>query len=179
MLTKTLAMQKKYQMKTTIMAKGIIDIIGLDDLEEGNYISIITQRKVTRHAFTEWAIKKHGKIDELYISTYRMGENAARLISEYIKTGKIGLASCVISVNYKTLHGQNAAAIENIFKSTDNFYMTALNNHSKITAIRCGEDKYVITGSGNYSENAKIEEYQMVKCSSLYEFHRGWIHGAT
>lgn len=179
MLTKTEAAKKKYSMKTAIFAKNIIDVIGTIPPKEDEYISIVTQRKVNRHAFTEWAIKTHGKIDEMYITTYRMGENAARLISDYIKSGKIGRVSCIISDNYKTLHGQNAAVIENIVSETPKFNVYPKNNHSKITAIRCGDHKYVITGSGNYSENAKIEEYQLVKSSALYDFHTGWINGET
>lgn len=47
-------------------------------------------------------------------------------------------------------------------------------NHSKICLFRprSGEGRFVVTGSGNYSFNAEIEQYEVWNDAGLYKWLR-------
>ena len=48
-------------------------------------------------------------------------------------------------------------------------------NHSKVCLIRSQEDYYVFEGSGNMSDNARIEQYLYENNRQAYAFHKGWM----
>ena len=48
-------------------------------------------------------------------------------------------------------------------------------NHTKIMCFNVRENYYVIEGSGNLSDNARIEQYLFEKSKTAYEFHREWV----
>jgi len=168
----------KYEFLQKCKISNIEDLIG-NEIKPKTLYTIVTQKKITRHAFTEWIIKNYGVIDEMYISTYRMGIKAAKLISKQIKDGNIKKVHMVLSQNYNMLLGQKASEIENIIKQTKHMSFSTAYNHSKITIIKTCKNFITISGSGNYSENDHIEDYTIVNDKDLYDFHKRWINGTS
>jgi len=152
--------------------KNIKDLCSLPLKNE--VVHIVTQKNITRHTFTEWVLSENGVIDEIIISTYRFSIKNAKILKKYIIDKNVKEAFILIAQNYKMLLGQGADELESIFKSCGIKYKTAY-NHSKVTLMNAGANYYVLTGSGNYSENDHIEEYQMCNNKDLYEFHKGWM----
>jgi len=68
-----------------------------------------------------------------------------------------------------------ASILLDLDNENDNFKLIQKNSHAKITLINAGNEYYVISGSGNYSNNPKIEQYTVLKDKELYDFHKGWI----
>jgi len=48
-------------------------------------------------------------------------------------------------------------------------------NHAKVMGIKSGSNYYIIEGSGNLSDNARIEQYLIENCKETYDFHNEWI----
>lgn len=48
-------------------------------------------------------------------------------------------------------------------------------NHAKVLIARCGEDYFVFEGSGNMSDNARIEQYRYENSKAVYDFHKRWM----
>jgi len=60
-------------------------------------------------------------------------------------------------------------------KENDNFKLIKKNSHAKVTLIKAKNEYIVISGSGNYSTNPKIEQYTILKNKELYNFHKEWM----
>ena len=55
-----------------------------------------------------------------------------------------------------------------------------MDNHAKITCIKDGVGNFfVMEGSGNLSDNAKIEQLLFENNRDSFEFHAGWIREAV
>ena len=50
-------------------------------------------------------------------------------------------------------------------------------NHSKITLMQCGENYFVVEGSGNWSENSRNEQYIFLNSQSVFDFRKKCIYG--
>jgi len=44
--------------------------------------------------------------------------------------------------------------------------------HSKVHLIQCGDEKFVIDGSGNFSMNAQVEQYNIFNSEKLFDFDK-------
>ena len=126
-------------------------------------IDLLTLRRVNITIFIT-KVLENGNIDELYLSTYAMGRKAA----EYIKYLNVP-TKIVISDNYvTTCHGDDfIGQLELDCKRT--FV------HAKVTLIKQKNNYYIITGSGNFNTNARIEQYTIRNNKELYNFYREWM----
>jgi len=48
-------------------------------------------------------------------------------------------------------------------------------NHVKVSLLQKGTKYIVMDGSGNYTGNPRLEQFNITNDRGLYEFHRGWI----
>jgi len=147
-----------------------------EDFKPKTLYSIVTQKKIARYVFTEYVIKKYGVIDELLLSTYRIGTKTIKVFKRYLQDGSVKKIHCLVSQNYKMLLKDKASILDEAEK-TPGFSFSLAYNHSKISLIKSGDIYMVVTGSGNYSENDHIEEYQVLIDKGLYNFHKEWILG--
>lgn len=54
--------------------------------------------------------------------------------------------------------------------------LAIVHNHTKIACIRTADSRFfVIEGSGNFSDNVKIEQYTFEQSKQSFDFHRHWI----
>ena len=51
--------------------------------------------------------------------------------------------------------------------------------HTKILCCRIKDKYYVIEGSGNLSDNARIEQYLFERSKKSYNFHKNWIENVS
>ena len=126
-------------------------------------IDLLTLKQINTTIFIT-KILDSGGIDELYLSTYCMSRKAA----EYIKYINVP-TKIVISDNYvTTYHGDDfIGQLELDCKRT---YV-----HAKVTLIKQKNNYYIITGSGNFNTNARIEQYTIRNNKGLYNFYKQWM----
>ena len=136
-----------------------------DDIipKKGECIDFITTRKVNTMIFI-YKIQALGKIKEIYLSTYRIGRRAA----EQIKLLNVPV-KLLLSDNYKTLvRGDDYVGQLGLDYKLQNV-------HAKVTLIKQGINWFVITGSGNFSENARQEQYTIRNDKKIYNFYKSWM----
>lgn len=133
-----------------------------------------TANQFNTMAFIVWLIKHLGRIEELTISTYSIGEIAINTLIKWFDTGKIGdaffyAASYAKRIATKTVDSLMAQCDARGIRVRFGF------NHSKILLAKSGDYHIVITGSGNFSENAANEQYTICNDREVYYFYRSCI----
>ena len=145
-------------------------------IEKGCIYNLVTQRILNPYIMVLSALKG-GPIEHLYIATYAINQKALEIFTNLLDSGDIKEWTLLINENMKYLMKGKEIFLIEAEKSRDNMHLLKKRNHAKVTLIQQGDRRIVISGSGNYSENPKIEQYTICDDAELFEFHRGWICG--
>lgn len=150
--------------------------------KEGEQWRIVTEKQFNAYAFILNTLENY-EIEELYIAVYRINQPTVKSIIKLLEDGKIKHATFVISNFFnQTKKPEKWALMLKQFcvenpKITEHIYT---HNHSKIVALKTKCGKYfVFEGSGNMSNNARIEQYIYEQNKSVFEFHKSWIKELT
>ena len=120
-------------------------------------------------------LEEFGTIDEMYLSTWTISmQNVNRLIDAY-DNGQIKKLTFLINDGLLKTNSTKAiwGAINDLF-SKRNIPYRAVNSHAKIFCVRCGERYLTISGSGNWSENPRIENYFIIGGKESFCFNKKW-----
>jgi hypothetical protein len=143
----------------------------------GEQFRIITEKQFNAFALILRLIE--GKdIDEMYLAIYRINESTVKALIELIDSGKIKKGKFVISnfFNQTKKPEKWAIMLKEYCEKNKDFDHVYIHNHSKILACKSGENHYVFEGSGNMSDNARIEQYLYENNKESYEFHKSWMN---
>lgn len=145
--------------------------------EQGDQYRIITEKQFNAFALILRIIQDK-TIDELYLAIYRINEPTVNAIIELIDAGKIKKGKFVISnfFNQTKKPEKWAIKLKEFCERNMNFDHIYTHNHAKVLACKSGSDFYVFEGSGNMSDNARIEQYVYENSKKSFEFHRDWIN---
>lgn len=142
---------------------------------------IITEKQFNAFALILYVLETE-IIDELYLAIYRINEPTVNSIIDYIQTGKIKKAVFVISnfFNQTKKPEQWAIKLKNFCSQNNNTKHIYIHNHSKVVAIKTESNQhYVFEGSGNMSDNARIEQYIFENNEEVFNFHKQWMSQLT
>lgn len=158
-----------------VKAKALNDLC--DKPNPGEQYRIITEKQFNAYALILSLLEKNSKIDELLIAIYRINEPTVKSIIDFIDSGKIKKASFVISsfFNQTKKPEKWAILLKEFADNRVNVKHCYTHNHAKIILIRVQQDYYVFEGSGNMSDNARIEQYLYENNKQSYLFHKKWI----
>lgn len=146
--------------------------------DPGELFCIWTLNSFNAFTFIPFMIKEHGKIEELIISTYSISSRILDAITKFIEKGKLCQIHITISDSIKFRTPRVQEQLEILSRIYPVFTVQYAWNHSKVTLIRTQEGKFVVEGSGNYSENAQFEQYMFLNSDSIYEFRKSCIKSA-
>jgi len=139
-------------------------------------------RIITEKQFNAFALILHllesEEIEELYLAVYRINEPTVTSIIDFIEVGKIKKATFVISnfFNQTKKPEKWAIMLREFCVNNVNCEHVYTHTHAKVLAIRTESGNYYIfEGSGNMSDNARIEQYIYENNQEVYEFHKGWM----
>jgi hypothetical protein len=126
-----------------------------------------------------WVLQQIEVIEQLHISTYSMTTAMLESLSNLMQTGKVGSVSIFISDSIKFRLPKVSQCLDSMAQvRPDKFKVTYCWNHSKVCLIRTGQLSLVIEGSGNFSENAAMEQYIVINSLQAYEFRLNALLGA-
>lgn len=134
---------------------------------------ILTTNRINMRTFLLWILQhSDGEvIDELIVATYSVTSNTSIMFLSLFDTGRIRKAAFVICGHL--LRVNNRAVIDFVDECRKrNIPVLIRNNHSKILLAQCGLQKISLMGSGNFSENADIEQYLMIDDGRIFDFYR-------
>jgi hypothetical protein len=145
--------------------------------KEGEQYRIITEKQFNAFALLITILKSR-VIDELYIAIYRINEPTVTAIINLIESGVIKKGGFIISsfFNQTKRPEKWAVVLKNYCDQNPNFSHCYTHNHSKIVACKTDKDEYIVfEGSGNMSDNARIEQYIYENNKQCFDFHKEWM----
>lgn len=158
-----------------IVAKNLTDLCG--EPAPGEQWRIITEKSFNAFALIMHVVQTR-MIEELYLAVYRINEPTVATIIEQIKEEKIKKAVFVISsfFNQTKKPERWAMQLKEFADNNPRCKHVYTHNHAKVVAIRTSRDEhFVFEGSGNMSDNARIEQYIYESSKDMFNFHKKWM----
>jgi hypothetical protein len=116
-------------------------------------------------------------LDTLYLSTWIISkENIERILKD-IDSGKLKKVFFVVSKRLKELKKSNYAfLVEEFSKRKSNCFFRIANSHAKTFSVStiCGNN-FTVTGSGNWTENPRIENYVIFNDIEVLNHNKEWM----
>jgi len=139
-------------------------------------------RIITEKQFNAYALILHlletEEIVDMYLAIFRINEPTVASIIDFIEARKIKRATFVISNFFNQTKKPEKWAIKLKRFCDDSPYCEHIytHNHSKVLAVETVSGGFfVFEGSGNMSDNARIEQYVYENNKEVYEFHKDWM----
>jgi len=137
----------------------------------GEIFFIHTEKAFNAFTFIPWLAKRYF-IEELYASTYSISRRVIEAIQQMQQAGQIGEVNLLISDSMIKRNPQTIEVLEGVAKHNANFNIQYYWNHSKVCLIKAGEFHLILEGSGNWSENAQLEQYTLTNHEEVYNFRK-------
>lgn len=137
-------------------------------------LRLITRRSFNAVSFLKF-IAEQEKVLNLICCIYSINHEAAMIIDELIKQGRIENATLLISNLRNKAHREKEQLTKDLFVDNPKIKLIYASSHSKIMSFETEkENYYTIEGSGNLSFNSRIEQYVIDNDKDLFEFTNKW-----
>lgn len=143
--------------------------------EEGQVLFLLSSEDLNAYTLIFWLLSQVGYLDELFISTYNINQDIIRALAGVLDNGQVRQLSLVMSQSIESRMPERIEDLRNIWESRrDRMRVSLCWNHSKIAiaAPSNSSARYMITGSGNFSWNAKLEQYEVWADAALCHWAR-------
>lgn len=164
------AMAHPFILAHTQKIKAVRDLMeSLPDVGEAFLLFSVGQ--FNKFSLILWALGQIERIDKLTISTYSMTNGMLESLSNLMLTGKVGTVNVIISDSIRYRLPKVAQTLDSMHTAMpDKFNLKYCWNHSKVCLINTGKLYLCIEGSGNFSDNAAMEQYIIINSKQAYEF---------
>jgi hypothetical protein len=155
--------------------KNFIDII-MDELSPNVQYIMVTDKSFNAIVVIDYLLKKY-ELVEIYIAVYRMNLLSVNKLKSIIDDGNVKcfiLLSSFFRENKRyerwaeelMMYAENKKDVEISFAV----------NHAKVFIAKTKDNRHIVfEGSGNLSDNARIEQYLIEDNEVTYNFHKQWI----
>lgn len=159
------------------------DTITIENLQDltgqlpapGEIFFLWSLKSFNAFSFIKYVITDRGKLDELVLSTYNITRVIFETLMRLVDNGLIDHLHLTLSDVAKSRFPQIYDLVNGESAKRDHVEVLYMWNHSKVSLMRSGDDYFIAEGSGNFSENARHEQYIFMNNKDIYEFRRGWI----
>lgn len=168
---------KNYRVSNLIRLQKLSQIIDLPQKEE--HIRIVTHNAFNAFSWIDYLCSKFTFFEQVYVTSYNFSESPISILLEKFDQKVFQKLSIVISESIRfrmpKRFQQLKSGIEN--RNNPNLRCAAVWNHTKIILMKPSgtDDHFIIEGSGNFSENAYIEQYSFDNSEQIFNFHKNWI----
>lgn len=138
--------------------------------QKNSVLSIRTQSQMNAFSLFIQFIEKYGKIDFLQLQTYTIDEKTIYTLYDLLNNGKISSLQIIMTETATFRLPKIYKLLKDLFSELPNCNLCFYWVHSKIHLIKCGNEKFVIDGSGNFSMNAQVEQYNVFHSDSMFDF---------
>lgn len=142
----------------------------------GEVVFIWTTAQFNTMSLIIWLIEECGTVQELILSTYSISNLCVQTLLKWMDSGKIGKTYLYISDYVPKMSPKKYDMLLSAMSSRPGRLDIGLGfNHSKITLLSIGPNRFVITGSGNFVENSGNEQYTICNNPEIHEFYKQCI----
>lgn len=150
--------------------------IPLNPPKKGEIAFIWTTAQFNTMSMIIWLIEQLGEINELLVSTYSISNICVNTMLKWLDAGKINSVYLYLSDYVPRMSPKKYNMILSAQSARPEQLKIGLGfNHSKVTLAAIGENRIVITGSGNFAENSGNEQYTICNNAKIYEFYKSCI----
>lgn len=140
--------------------------------EKGEQLRLITTKAFNSIAIIKYIAEKE-KIKSAKLLIFAINQYAAKLLIELKKDGNLKNTVLVISSIRNPGIKDKCIAVELLKK---HFKIIFITSHAKIAILETEQGNYYnIEGSGNFSYNARLEQYVIDNEKGLFDFSKKWI----
>lgn len=159
-----------------VKAKALSDIC--EKPLPGEHYIIITEKQFNAYALILHVLETK-IIEELYLAIYRINQPTVQSIIQLIEESRIKRASFIISNFFNQTKRPEQWAIQlktYCSENPDKTQHAYVHNHAKVLILKTASgDHLIFEGSGNMSDNARIEQYRYENNEMIYNFHKQWM----
>lgn len=173
-IKRNLKQNLKFSLRNNNLEKIIDSVGGLP--ENNEIIEFVSDGTSDTGSFFSLIINKLGVIDEMYLSTWTISrENVLRILNN-IDNGNVKHFEFLINNGLLKTNSTKSiwGLINDEFKKR-NIKFKAVNSHAKIFTCKIGDRYLTISGSGNWSENPRIENYFIIGGEESFLFNKQWM----
>ena len=145
----------------------------IDIPTKNSEIRIVTQRVFNAFDIMKAILKEEDCI-ELYMCVYRIAKKTTKELIMLYEDKKINNINIATSIAIPKITPEIYRELLN-FEQRANFKMKLVQMHAKIILIKKKDKNYIVEGSGNLSQNQKIEQNTINNDIDIYNFHKNWI----
>jgi hypothetical protein len=149
------------------VSEFMLNIFG--KIQPGVTIEFCTAGQFSTHQLLSYLLNIAGP-SNVYLSTWTLKEEPARVLYFLKKTGKIKQLHCVFDYRIRTLDAKHFDFLQSFI---DKYTLTKC--HAKVLAIEGENLSIAVISSANMSNNPRIEAGYISCNKNSMEFHRNWI----
>jgi hypothetical protein len=130
-------------------------------------------------AIFQYILEKE-KCNTLYLATWIISKDNIDEIINALKSGRLQKFVFVVSIRLKQLKKSvYAYLVEQFNQFPDQIYYKVCNSHAKTFSISTEKNFYTVIGSGNWTQNPRIENYIIHNDKNIFEFNKQWMEELT
>jgi len=165
----------KYDEIICAKASAFKDIADVELMENVQY-RFVTNNHFNAITVIQFLFEKY-EIVSISIAIYRMNQKSVNKLIEFIE--KTDMKVKILLSNFFRENKRYEKWCETLINyaiGKENVIVGFGLNHAKVfTALTKCNRHIVFEGSGNLSDNARIEQYLIEDCKATYDFHNEWI----
>lgn len=144
----------------------------------GESLEVITNGQSNAGGFYEVIADIWESVEYLTLATWIINKDYIDLLFKHLENGKIKEMTFLISNRMSQLgkgHGPNFNILKTKAMENPKCHFRVVNSHAKVFSMTNGIDYITVSGSGNWSENPRIENYCITNDQIKFEFHKSWM----
>ena len=155
----------------------------IDDLggfpKKNTYFAIKTNGTSDCGSILSYTLNSWESIDEMYLATWTISKQNISRLRLAIESGKLKKLTMVFSSTLKGANPALYASLVGSLKQFENVNLKEINSHAKTFSITNGKDFLTVSGSANWSENPRIENFLLLNDKDLFAHHKDWMSELT
>ena len=167
--------ERIYQQYKEIVSERVDSLnVNFDKVVDGYQLRLLTNNAINAIVMMQ-LIMDSFDVEEIYICIYRMNQKSVEFLRRNIYEANI--PAVILLSNFFRENRRYEAWFETLSAlSCDEFKIKTGVLHAKIFTCRtsCGRH-FVFEGSGNLSDNARIEQYMLEDNKHMFDFYKGFM----
>jgi len=147
--------------------------------KKNEYFAIKTNGTSDCGSIFSYALNKWDYIEEMYLATWTISKRNINRLKESLESGQLKHLTMVFSSTLKPANPALYASLMGNLKPFNNVKLKEINSHAKTFSISNGNDFITVSGSANWSENPRIENFLILNDKNLFEHHKEWMSELT
>jgi hypothetical protein len=155
-------------------AELLVKKIGQKILDGERFNVLLSGNFIFGDFFEAFAVETNSLIDELQISTLSLSKDNVGSLHNLIQGDYLLSLGIIVSDYWWSRNQANTPYIYEQLDIGNKFQLAVAGTNTKISLIRIGEKKIVISGSANLCSSRCLEQIQIETNPDLFDFHYDW-----